>query len=244
MAVAVVHLIKGWSAQDRLSLLLAGIFFGTTILIKQEGFIGLAIAMVTIFVDDFFWQRSPQTEAHPAVPRHGSTKLACWGVFFVGLIPFLVLHRLVHAEMPQQIYMRSYASALSWEWLQQVTDRPGTILPFAIKELINNHWGLAWPALAVALLLKRARPISPIMRRIRLFVVILMAAYTGIFVVTPYPLLYHLHTAYARLMLHALPLAIVVLMEQLAAGRWLGERKHNTVAGPTLGPKPQESPAS
>lgn len=224
LAAGVFHLIEGWSAQDRPSLILAGILFGATILIKQEGHIGLAIAMVTILVDYFLWQRSPQMEANSAVPRHGSRKLACWGVFLVGLIPFLVLHRLVHAEMPQPIYMRSYASALSWEWLQQLTDRPGTILPFAIKETINNHWGLAWPALAVALLLKRDRPVSPNVRSIRLFVVLLMVAYTGIFAVTPYPLLYHLHTAYARLMLHALPLAILVLMEQLAASGWLSRK--------------------
>ncbi len=217
LAAGVFHLVEGWSSQDRFSLLLAGIFFGATILIKQEGLIGLGLGTVTIFVDQILWQRSRQKDNTPMVPNRGPSKLASFGVFLVILIPFLLFHRLVHAEMPQQIYMRSYAAALSWEWLQQITDRPATILSFAMKELINNHWGLAWPALVVALLLKRDRPLSPTVRRIRLFVLLLMAAYTGIFAVTPFPLLYHLHTAYARLMLHALPLAIVVLVEQLAA---------------------------
>lgn len=220
-AAAAIHVACGSSSRNRFELLLAGIYSGAAILIKQEGIITLGLMLLMIPLNQFFERGAQSIGGICARAKCRKPGILHLGFFLLGLVPFVVLSRGVHAGMPQQIYMRSYAAALSWDWLMQIVDRPLGVLGFALKELIGNHWGLMWLLLALALMMRRKRCLSPEVRYLRLFVVFLLTSYSGIFVVTPYPLFYHLSTAYARLVLHALPLATMIVIEQLVATGWL-----------------------
>jgi len=233
-AAAVCHVAFGWSAGNRFELLLGGIYSGAAMLTKQEGIIGLGLILLTIPLNQLMEQDAKSIAGIWARPKCRNDCLLKLGFFLLGVVPFVALGRGLHAGMPQQAYMRSYAATLSWDWLTQVVNRPVVVLGFALKEFIGNHWGLVWLVLALALLMGRKRCLSPEVRFLRLFVAFLLISYSGIFVVTPYPLSYHLNTAYARLVLHTLPLATVILIEQLAATGWLAINRSSETSCGTL----------
>jgi len=223
-AAAVICTADGWATRNCAQLLLGGIYFGTSTLIKQEGNIALGIMIVAVFVT-IFYQRicGKPTQQTSRLTHHLVPSFPMMAIFLAGLIPFLAISRWIHAAMPQQVYMRSYLSAISWEWLAQIGDRPLVVLSFALKEFTGNHWGAVWFYLAFTLLMRRKRPVEVPLQFLRTFLLLLLMSYLGILVITPYPLAYHLHTAWARLVSHVLPLVVVVLVEQLAATEWFAD---------------------
>lgn len=217
VVAGVSRFARGWFRRDRASLILAGGFLAGAMLTKQEGILATALAgfaLSLILLQQVMRGRPRLSFGLRSPARQG---LGQAGLCFVGPALAILLLGLVHAGMPQQAYMRSYGAALSWDWLRQLGDRPAVILRFAIQEFIKNQWGTAWICLALALFLKRQAPVPAAVKLIRIFVGLLLLAYHAIFLITPYPLMYHLFTAYMRLLSHAYPLAVLILVEQLSA---------------------------
>lgn len=232
-AAAVIRMADGWAKHNSVPLLVAGIYLGAATLIKQEGNIALGIIIVMIVFSTLYKRNDGEsTQEGSYSGRRLAHSLPMIASFSAGVIPFLLLNRWIHTGMPQQPYMRSYVSAVSLEWLTQVVDRPWAVLSFALKELTGNHWGAVWFCLVFALLMRRKRPVELPVRLLRLFLLLLLTSYLGIFVITPYPLAYHLSTACARLVSHALPLVVMVLVEQLAATGWLADLQETTACCP------------
>ncbi|MBK9968500.1 MAG: glycosyltransferase family 39 protein [Holophagales bacterium] len=84
-------------------------------------------------------------------------------------------------------------------------------------------WGWGWLlVLAGLLLLRRPRLTRPPFFW-RATVLVVFAAYLGVFVVTPNDVYWHLATALSRLLLHLFPLAVLILAEQVGANGWPGD---------------------
>lgn len=203
--------------QHRAPIVFGALFFGGACLTKQEGLLCTALA-IALFFGAHFWKR---TLAQDAGQRAGFLDTAATvGLILLLLVPVGLLFWLVHGQMPRPIYSRSYLAALNPEWLSRLSGRPLGVLRFAAGELVNNRWGLLWVVFGLSMLLPRTRPIDISFRFLKWFVVLLILAYCAIFVVTPYPLHYHLYTAFARLMFHGLPVVVLITVEQLSAVRW------------------------
>lgn len=201
----------------RLALIFAGLFFGGACLTKQEGLLCTALSLVA-FCAAHLWKGAifRRGRGQPGLLNLGRTV----ALLVLLLLPAVLLLGLVHGHMPQPIYNRSYLAALNPEWLSQLGARPLAVLGFAARELVNNRWGLAWVIFGLSMLLKRTRPVDLSFLFLRWFVALLIFAYWAIFFVTPYPLHYHLYTAFARLMFHGLPVVVLITVEQLFAAGW------------------------
>lgn len=143
--------------------------------------------------------------------------LARLGMVALAVLPMLLLLRLAHGDIPRSPLYRSYLQALSWEWAVHCVGRIPQIAAFAVSECVNNVWGFGWGALLLSLLLKRRYPVLAETNFLRLLAILGVTSYLGVFLVTPYPLTYHLFTAFRRLMFHVYPLALLVLAEQWQA---------------------------
>lgn len=202
-------------------LIRGALFLTGACLTKQEGAIATG-AILGAFVATTVWKlwRGRDSLAPLAVRRVILSGARC--LLLVGLLvlPTFVFLRVVHGCMPAPPYSRPYLAAFNFDWLSRISDRPLTVGTFAVNEFFNNRWGLLWLLGALSLFLPRRQPIDVATVFCRAFLVLVLAAYLAIFVVTPYPLHFHLHTAFARLMFHIFPVFVVVAIEQIASLPW------------------------
>ncbi len=82
-------------------------------------------------------------------------------------------------------------------------------------------WGCFWPVAVAVFLLRRNEAPSSATRVLQVTWLVVAGAVLFVFVVTPYQIDYHLHTAFRRLWLHLYPLASVLTAEHLWATGWL-----------------------
>ncbi|GEM_PF-1177438 len=218
---------------------MGGLAFAGTMLVKQEGTLWAALAMISMVIT-WVWTRQRWTISRPlsisvnseadGEPHSGEKDDASWaiprkillttfGIMAAMVLPVFLLLQWTHGDIPQSPLYRSYSHALSWGWLITCGSRVPQIVQFAAAEFVNNVWGFGWGGLAFALVLKRRYRLTGEVLFLRILAGIAVACYIAIFLVTPYPLLYHLFTAFRRLMFHAYPLAILILAEQLCATR-------------------------
>lgn len=220
---AVLSLARGFfdqHARNRRELLLAGLFLAGTMLTKQEGKLATGLIILALIVT-WFWSR--RLRGVGVRMRTGlGRRLTGLGMVLVIVLATGGLLWWIHGAMPLPPYARPYTAALRWDWLSHLGERPLVLATFAADNLVKNHWGMLWVVLGLSLCLRRGEPLSPEFFLVRLTALFLIFAYFAIFLVTPYPLLYQLHSAFARLMLHALPLALLVACEQLQAAGWPG----------------------
>ena len=108
-----------------------------------------------------------------------------------------------------------------WDWLRQLWQRPAVVFWYDLKNCFRtSKWNLIWPCIGAALLLRRNRRLSVDVWYVRVLVGIMLASFWLIFVLTPYPLHWHLQVALYRLSLQLLPLAWLLAVEQLSASLW------------------------
>ncbi|GAB4130077.1 hypothetical protein [Thermopirellula anaerolimosa] len=253
--------------------LVCGLAIAGAMAVKQEGVLWCGLILTTLgltwIVD---WRRrrcAPARSAGESLLAEGIgtnvnvgrrwKSLTNFGIVTVTGLSMIVLLRMVHGDIPRSPLYRSYFQALSWDWLGHCVGRIPQIASFAVAECVNNVWGFGWGALFLSLMLKRNRPVSTEATFLRLLTTLGAASYLAVFLVTPYPLTYHLFTAFRRLMFHIYPVAMLVLAEQVMAAGIVGELGRvfrfgtlrtanekpvsNNGVAQTLGPDPLEKAA-
>ncbi|GIX01312.1 MAG: hypothetical protein KatS3mg112_0249 [Thermogutta sp.] len=198
-----------------------GLFLTAACLTKQEGAIATG-AILGAFVATTVWKLWRGRESLGSLVGRRVILSGVRCLLLVGLLvlPTFVFLRAVHGPMPAPPYSRPYLAAFNFDWLSRIGDRPLTVGAFAVNEFFNNRWGLLWLLGVFGLFLPRSRPIDAATMFCRAYFLLVLAAYLGIFVVTPYPLQFHLHTAFARLMFHIFPVFVIVTIEQIASLPW------------------------
>jgi hypothetical protein len=190
-------------------------------LTKQEGAIAAgavvgALGAATVWK---FWKAKEPLTSESA--RRGILSgVRCLLLVSLFVVPVFFFLHAVHGHMPAPPYSRPYLAAFHVDWLCRVADRPLTVGAFAGNEFVNNRWGLLWLLGTFSLFLPRLRPIAAATVFCRVYFLLVLAAYLGIFLVTPYPLQFHLHTAFARLMFHIFPVFVIITIEQIASLPW------------------------
>lgn len=210
-----------------------GLALGGALAVKQEGALWSGLILVSFGLTWFIARRRnrhamlPRSEEETADPEKSMglavalcrQPIAKLGMVALMVLPMFLLLRLTHGDIPRAPLYRSYFQTLSWEWAVHCVGRIPQIARFAASECVNNVWGFGWGALLLSLLLKRRYPVSTETTFLRLLTILGVGSYLAVFFVTPYPLTYHLFTAFRRLMFHVYPLALLVLGEQwLASG--------------------------
>jgi len=227
-AICGAHLSTGAGSSYAL---LCGLMLAGAMAVKQEGTLWSGLVLTSLALTRF----ATRPRSRDAIRLSGSKRavadgkstalgeasrrqsLVNFGIVVLPILTMFVLLRLAHGDFPRSPLYRSYLAALSWDWLAQCVGRVPQIASFAASECVNNVWGFGWGALLLSLLLKRRFPLSTEAMSLRLLTILGAASYLAVFLVTPYPLTYHLFTAFRRLMFHLYPLAMVVLAEQLTA---------------------------
>jgi hypothetical protein len=189
--------------------LATGLLFGAAALTKKEGAIWIAVCGGTLSLTVLLRGRA-------VWPRLG-TVLPGIGVILCAL----ALGRAARFGIPDSPYYPSYAAALDWDWLRQLTGRPWDVLVHLTRELASPHnWNSIWFCVLLALLcLKRGRLPAHVWFW-RLTALGMAGSYLAVFVLTPLDLPYQLSTSATRLILHVYPLAVLIMSEQLAASGW------------------------
>jgi len=211
--------------------LLCGLMLAGAMGVKQEGTLWSGLVLTTLALTRLTTRRrsrvaSRRSGSNEACVAGKGTSLGAglrrrplvdFGIVLLPILIMFVLLRLTHGSIPRSPLYRSYLAALSWDWLTRCVGRVPQIASFTASECVNNVWGFGWGALFLSLLLKRRYPLSTEAMSLRLLTMLGAASYLAVFVVTPYPLTYHLFTAFRRLMFHLYPVAMLVLLEQLTA---------------------------
>ncbi len=231
LAAAAICAADVSSGADGRYALLCGLMLAGAMAVKQEGTLWSGLVLTTLALTRFTTRR----RSRDASQRSGSNEacvfgnsasvgagfhrhpLVDFGLVLLPIVIMFVLLRLTHGDIPRSPLYRSYLAALSWDWLTHCVGRVPQIASFAASECVNNVWGFGWGVLLLSLLPKRRYPLSTEAMFLRLLTMLGAASYLAVFVVTPYPLTYHLFTAFRRLMFHLYPLAMLVLLEQLTA---------------------------
>ncbi|MGQ9914586.1 MAG: hypothetical protein ACUVQQ_09600 [Thermogutta sp.] len=205
-----------------------GLALAGALAVKQEGVLWCGLILLSLSSTWIVaWRRNrlamPPCSKDHAVAGGRSTvlgvgfrwlPLAKLGIVALTVLPMFLLLRLTHGDIPRSPLYRSYLQALSWEWAVHCVGRIPQIAAFTFSECVNNVWGFGWGALLLSLLLKRRYPVSAETVFLRLLTILGVTSYLAVFLVTPYPLTYHLFTAFRRLMFHVYPLILLVLAEQ------------------------------
>ena len=181
------------------TLVLAAVFTGLGAWTKGEG---MALAAVNLFLLLVFL-RGERDLAFPAKAR-----AVCIFVLpsLAVVVPWAVYMRQIGV---QQEFAQNAGAALR---LSSYARLPSIMKALGLELTKISRWNILWPALGVAVVLY--------FPRIRIFpanylcaaLVLQVALYVGIFVITPRNLEWHLATALDRLVLHLVPLALGFLM--------------------------------
>lgn len=158
----------------------------------------------------------------PAWPtgRQLATGLAGGGVFVL----LFGVRQAILRQLPDSPYYPSYFAALDWHWIRQLADRPAVVLRYGFEELARaKFWNLMWPCILGSLVLLRRSRLPRVVWFWRLTTVAGMCGAFLALAITPLHLEYELRTSFSRLMLHAFPLAALIMCEQLAASGWSGQ---------------------
>ncbi len=210
---ATVLLGRSLEHPDRGRPLLAGLLLGAALATKQEGAIwALALAAGVLL----------SLRRHAAARPAGLARAAA--TMALPALLFLALGIAARRWTPPAVWAERYAAVFDLDWLRQLGGRPLAIAPIVLRPLTNwRVWGWGWLlVLAGLLLLRRPRLTRPPFFW-RATVLVVFAAYLGVFVVTPNDVYWHLATALSRLLLHLFPLAVLILAEQVGANGWPGD---------------------
>jgi hypothetical protein len=158
----------------------------------------------------------------PAWPtgRRLVTALAGLGV----LVLLLGIRQAILHQLPNSPYYPSYFAALDWHWIKQLGDRPPVVLRYGFEELLRaKFWILTWPCILGSLVLLRRGRAPTVVLFWRLTAVAGICGALLALVITPLHLEYELRTSFTRLMLHAFPLAVLIMSEQMSASGFSGQ---------------------
>lgn len=216
LAAGLLSLVEAVDKRSHWAAIRAGIFLAGAVLTKQEAFLWL-LGVAAAGGASLLFRRGSESQAIARpVLRAAAGSL-------VVLLPVVGLLALVHGPMPDSPYYRSYTAALDPAWLVQLEGRPAHVAGFALGELVNQAWGYVWILVVGVLCLRRRQPMNRHTLFLRALLVVMALGYTTIFIVTPYQIDYHLHTAFRRLWVQMLPVAVLVAAEQLWATGWTSE---------------------
>lgn len=216
-------------------LLLAGLLLGAAFATKREGLLwALALGTGALLTH---WRRAGARTT--GIARSSAP-------FLLTALLFLVLSLAAGRWTPPSAWSERYSVVLDLDWLRQLGSRPFEIAPFVLRQLTDwKAWGWAWPLVVAGLLLLRRPRLTPTPFFWRATALAVLAADVGVFVVTPNHVHWHLATAFSRLLLHVLPLAILILAEQVGASGWPGLPVRSADPRPAAGserPVPPETP--
>jgi hypothetical protein len=190
--------------------LLAGLCWGSLLLIKQEGQVwllalGLALAGTIFFRHSVFSWKTLSMSAYAIAPALGCAALA-------------LMNR---RGIPESPYFRSFGQALRWDWLAHVWKRPFFLVQFALRGITSaKSYGYCWQLAAVALVALRRPRLTATVLFWRLTIAAVIAGYFLVLTITPLHFEYQLRTALFRLEIHFLPLVLLIGAEQLASAGW------------------------
>jgi len=158
----------------------------------------------------------------PAWPTRRALATAFVGA---GLLALIVgIRQTILHQLPDSPYYPSYFAALDWKWIRQLGDRPAVVLQYGLAEIARvKFWNLTWPCILASLVLLRRGRLPADVWFWRLTAVAGICASLLALVITPLHLEYELRTSFSRLMLHAFPLAALIMSEQMAASGWSGQ---------------------
>jgi hypothetical protein len=158
----------------------------------------------------------------PTRPTRRALATACVGA---GLLALIVgIRQTVLHQLPDSPYYPSYFAALDWKWIRQLGDRPAAVLRYGLTEIARvKFWNLMWPCILASLVLLRRGRLPAEVWFWRLTAVAGICAALFALVITPLHLEYELRTSFSRLMLHAFPLAVLIMAEQMAASGFSGQ---------------------
>jgi len=140
------------------------------------------------------------------------------------LLLLLGVRQMVLRQLPNSPYYPSYFAAVDWRWIRQLGDRPAVVLHYGLAELARaKFWNLLWPCTIGSLVLLRRGRLPAEIWFWRLTMLAGIGAMLAALVITPLHLEYELRTSFTRLLLHAFPLAILIMSEQMAASGWSGQ---------------------
>ncbi len=192
--------------------ILGGLMFGAAAMTKNEGMLWAAAACLTILLGAGLRRLPLKRIVSPA---------ACLGATTLVIVAMHVIG--VRRQIPGSPYMRSYAAVFQWDWLRQLWRRPAVVAWYGLKNFFRtSKWNLVWPCVGAALCLRRKSLPADIWHA-RLLAAMMAASVLVIFVLTPYPVYWHLQAAYFRLCLQLLPVCWLVAVEQLSASGWISE---------------------
>ena len=158
----------------------------------------------------------------PAWPTRQRWVTGVAGLTVLALL-FGIRQAILH-QLPDSPYYPSYFAALDWKWIQQLGDRPAVVLRYGLEELFRaKFWNLMWPCILGSLVLLRRGRAPTIVLFWRLTAVAGICGALLALVITPLHLEYELRTSFTRLMLHAFPLAVLIMSEQMAASGFSGQ---------------------
>ncbi|HEX3999215.1 MAG TPA: hypothetical protein VHX65_11745 [Pirellulales bacterium] len=142
----------------------------------------------------------------------------------VTLVVVAVVRDRISRQVPDSPYYPSYWAALDWRWIMQLADRPAVVFRYAAVELVRTRtWNLMWPCVIGSLVLLRRSRLPASVWFWRLTALAGIGASIFALVITPLHLEYELRTSFSRLLLHAFPLAALIMAEQMAASGWSGQ---------------------
>ena len=202
--------------------LLAGLLLGAAFATKQEGMIwALALGGAVLLT---LW-RFPV--ARTADLARGAAAAAAPALLF------LALSLAASRWTPRSAWSERYEVVLRLDWLRRLGARPAGIAPFVLRQLADwKSWGWVWVLVVAGLLFLRRPRIGRTPFFWRTTILAVFAADLAVFAVTPNQVHWHLATAFPRLLLHLLPLAPLVLAEQVGASGWPGRAPAEAEATP------------
>jgi hypothetical protein len=217
ITAAVIELGAWLRGRDLRDAVLVGIFCGAAATTKPEGAIWVGMIGLAL-IATFALRRATLTRSD----LKGAAIAA--GCLFVAF----GLGAAIRHNITPSPYYRDYSQALRWDWLVQVWRRPLEVIPYALQQYTTlGLWNLVWPCVLLGMFVSRKRSVSADVWFTRAAVLILLAAMLGIFVITPYHVQFQLRTALGRLSAQFLPLAVILLAENLAASGWVAEVVHH-----------------
>ena len=140
------------------------------------------------------------------------------------LVLLVGIRQAILHQLPESPYYPSYFAALDWKWIQQLGDRPAVVLRYGFEELLRaKFWNLMWPCVLGSLVLLRRGRAPTVVWFWRLTTAAGICGTLLALVITPLHVQYELRTSCTRLLLHAFPLAVLIMSEQWAASGWSGQ---------------------
>lgn len=212
-----------WIKEGRTAFALVGAILAACVaLTKNEGLVFAASLFLTTAAFSLAGKGKRELR------NSGKSKLAAWLSGNSATLYCLALYILIVATMLLPwFYVRSglpkfldenYAQYLSYRDIASGLHRLPQILKTFAAELLNfKHWGVIWILIVVSL-----GGIGRTWRREAYFILTLivlqLASYLAVFIITPNELAGQLSSALSRLFLHILPLGITLVSFQVGAG--------------------------